>query len=91
MEAAMANTALSEKAQLARLDFPGFAQEFLRRNPDYRRAHESVMTGVASVDPIAREVMAERWGLCFPMSAAAIRQRSAGAVVGEDMRLHQYP
>lgn len=54
----------------ATLDFPGFAQEFLRRNPDYRRAYECVMPLAARGDATAREVMARGWGLCFPLSAA---------------------
>ena len=47
------------------LDFPGFAQEFLRRNPAYRRDYKS-----AALDPLigpsAREGIARRWGLSFP-------------------------
>lgn len=52
------------------LDFAGFAQEFLRRNPayarDYRTAARTVESG-ASVG--VQEVMARRWGLCFSLCA----------------------
>lgn len=48
-----------------RLDFPGYAQEFLRRSPDYRRDYQSVMAD-PDAGPALQEVMARRWGLCFP-------------------------
>lgn len=47
------------------LDFPGYAQEFLRRSPEYVRDYEGVMSD-RHADPASREVMARRWGLCFP-------------------------
>lgn len=47
------------------LDFPGYAQEFLRLSPDYRRDYESVMSD-RHFDPVSQEGMARRWGLCFP-------------------------
>jgi len=47
------------------LDFPGYAQEFLRRSPEYNRDYEGVMSD-RHADPASREVMARRWGLCFP-------------------------
>ena len=52
------------------LDLPGFAQEFLRRNPAYRRDYDSVMSE-PHPDPAAREVMARRWGLSFPVRSAS--------------------
>ena len=52
------------------LDFAGFAQEFLRRNPayvyDYRKAERAAEEGGPHVE---REVMARRWGLCFSVRA----------------------
>lgn len=69
----MAEEARDEGGSSARLDFPGFAQEFLRRNPEYRRDYESVMADPDG-DPTAQEVMARRWGLCFPG-----RSQSVGA------------
>ena len=64
-EARMAEEARDEGGGKAWLDFPGFAQEFLRRGPEYRRDYESVMSDPEG-DPTAQEVMARRWGLCFP-------------------------
>lgn len=64
----MADEAETGQVHQAPLDFPGFAQEFLRRNPAYRRAYASVMSDAHS-SPAAREVMAQGWGLCFPLSA----------------------
>jgi hypothetical protein len=61
----MAEEAREERDGKARLDFPGFAQEFLRRNPEYRRDYESVMSDPEG-NPTAQEGMARRWGLCFP-------------------------
>jgi hypothetical protein len=59
------------EGQAQPLDFPGFAQEFLRRNPAYRRDYESV-----AADPVigsaAREEIARRWGLSFPLRAGCI-------------------
>jgi hypothetical protein len=50
--------------RLNRLERPGFAAEFLRRNPDYRR--DFVRTARASVDAeTARVSLARRWGLRF--------------------------
>jgi hypothetical protein len=51
------------------LDFPGYAQEFLRRSPDYIRDYEGGMSD-RYADPASREVMARRWGLCFPGRSA---------------------
>ena len=48
-------------------DFAGFAQEFLRRNPLYRNDYRALMRRTAHGAPSAeQEVMARRWGLCFP-------------------------
>ncbi len=49
------------------LDLPGFAQEFLRRNPRYRAEHRALAILPAGHAPPAREVMARRWGLSFPL------------------------
>ena len=65
----------SERAanQRTDLDFAGFAQEFLRRNPDYAQDYRAV--GRASLSE--QEVMARRWGLCFPVFAQRIAGRDA--------------
>ncbi len=60
-----------------RLDFPGYAQEFLRRSPDYRRDYDSVISDRQS-DPATQEGMARRWGLCFPGRSACFGARRAG-------------
>lgn len=54
----------------ADLDYPGFAQEFLRRNPDYRRDYELTAAHAATGDLDHEQAMAElaaRWGLSFPV------------------------
>lgn len=62
IKAAQASTRLSE------LDFAGFAQEFLRRNPEYIAQYRQI-TGKAgtSIMDKAQEDMAQIWGLSFPM------------------------
>jgi len=57
-------------ADLAALDPPGFAQEFLRRNPEYRRQYRLAMSQVAqdTLDQTAATAaIARSWGLCFPV------------------------
>lgn len=51
------------------LDFPGFAQEFLRRNPRYRAEYRAVMKTGRSRDLEREEEMARRWGLSFSLFA----------------------
>ena len=51
-------------------DLAGFAQEFLRRNPAYRRAHQRLSR--SSMKPKMdrqrqHEEMAQPWGLCFSL------------------------
>jgi len=52
------------------LGFAGFAQEFLRRNPDYAadfaESEAKIKDDAATSAP---EVMARRWGLCFSLLA----------------------
>lgn len=57
-----------QNVQIA-MDFPGFAQEFLRRNPVYRKEYREVMTGKHTVHRVEQEEMARRWGLSFPVFA----------------------
>ena len=54
------------------LDKPGFAQEFLRRNPRYRSDYRNVMR-VRRGSTEEQEVMARRWGLAFPLRASLVR------------------
>lgn len=54
--------------RLNRLERPGFAVEFLRRNADYRRDYARTQRQIArhDVDPdTARARFALRWGLRF--------------------------
>lgn len=51
------------------LDFPGFAQEFLRRNPVYRAHYHKVMSGKHARAQQEQEDMARRWGLSFSVFA----------------------
>lgn len=51
-------------------DLAGFAQEFLRRNPTYRRDWRRLGRGgvTPTVFPGGKhEEMARHWGLCFSM------------------------
>jgi hypothetical protein len=54
--------------QLNRLDRPGFAAEFLRRNPDYvadcNQTKHLIAQGTLDQDTAQAE-LARRWGLCF--------------------------
>ncbi len=56
------------QAQLNRLDRPGFALEFLRRNTDYRsdyaRTLRQIERGQVDSD-LAQLSLARRWGLQF--------------------------
>jgi Family of unknown function (DUF6499) len=64
-------------------DFAGhdnadFAQEFLRRNPDYRREYSEAQLGTVADEPDRSERLeglARRWGMTFPVFA---RCRAAG-------------
>ena len=66
----MASGNLAKAEKRDDLDFAGFAQEFLRRNPayvdDYRMAERPIEDGGPDAE---REVMARRWGLCFSVRA----------------------
>lgn len=55
-------------SHLNRLDRPGFAVEFLRRNPAYRREYIRTLRQIArgETDPDeAKSALARRWGLSF--------------------------
>jgi hypothetical protein len=54
---------------LKQLDRPGFAWEFLRRNPGYQEDYETIVRGAASdagSGGVTSEALARRWGLAFP-------------------------
>lgn len=67
----MAVQKMAKGKRALRLDFPGYAQEFLHRSPDYCRDHEIVMAD-RHADPASQEGMARRWGLCFPGRSASL-------------------
>ncbi len=50
-----------------RFDFPDFAQEFLRRNPDYQLQYKENMQACSQgTDRLGQLAMAHHWGLEFP-------------------------
>lgn len=68
---------------LERLGRAGFAQEFLRRNHDYRRDYRRmarlVGTGAVSEDD-ATLALARRWGLSFPVRSDLARESNGRLV-----------
>jgi hypothetical protein len=77
-------------------DYADFAQEFLRRNPDYQRDYADTFARIAS-QPLGAEAekegLAGRWGLRFPhrsrvrsavLPSALVGSRSAGRSSGRD-------
>lgn len=55
-------------AERQALDFAGFAQEFLRRNPTYRSEYAAIMhSPETDRTTAALEAMARSWGLRFPL------------------------
>lgn len=59
----------TENDYLKHLDRPGFAWEFLRRNPGYQAEYETIVRGAASdagSGGVTSEALARRWGLAFP-------------------------
>lgn len=80
------------KATPQPLDLPGFAQEFLRRNPRYRADHHTVMRlSTREGATQAREVMARKWGLSFPLCARRIRRHPSRALARHRSSLHGHP
>lgn len=72
-------------AQITALDRSGFAVEFLRRNPAYRRDYARTQRRIArgADDPdTARAVLARRWGLCFCPSPGTCRNPRCHALAG---------
>ena len=48
-------------------DYPAFAQEFLRRNPDYRRDYRRIARRIANghMSETAASQSVHKWGLVF--------------------------
>lgn len=65
----MAGKARTEQTVRMKQDFPGFAQEFLRRNPVYRADYHKIMIGKHARAQQEQEDMARRWGLSFSVFA----------------------
>ena len=52
------------------LDLAGFAQEFLRRNPDYLHDYRKLtVRNGRNLPQEEQEDMARKWGLSFPLQA----------------------
>jgi hypothetical protein len=67
---------------LNRLDRGGFAWEFLRRNPRYRREYNQISKEAPSAASV-KEAVGQRWGLCFRLrSQAGIGRRSGHLETG---------
>jgi hypothetical protein len=69
MPPASAWRSLTGHDYLKRLDRPGFAWEFLRRNPAYQEDYETMVRGAASdagSEGMTWDALAWRWGLSFP-------------------------
>lgn len=69
--------AKQETLRRPRLDFPGYAQEFLRRSPDYCSQYARLIAR-RDARPGSQEVMARRWGLSFPARPPRVGRRRAG-------------
>ena len=54
--------------ELQTLDAPGFASQFVKRNPDYVRDRERLeqMAREGALDPAEADAFARRWGLLLP-------------------------
>ena len=71
-------------AYLDRAQRTGFAWEFLRRNPGYRKDYEHMSRHVASGATLALEAalaLAQHWGLSFPVRSTAT-ERPRTDIVG---------
>ena len=56
--------------ELRSLDAPGFALEFLSRNPEFQRDREALRQAASRgvLDPVSEDAFAKRWGLRFRRS-----------------------
>lgn len=74
----------------ANLDYVDFAQEFLRRNPDYCRQYHAVMArgGGELNQEQALASLARHWGLSFPVYARPPSRRSTGPLGARVVRGH---
>ena len=78
----------TEGDYLKHLDRPGFAWEFLRRNPAYQEDYETIVRGAASdagSGGTKSEALARRWGLSFPGRSKACRGPSGCVLAARDI------
>jgi hypothetical protein len=71
---------------LQHLDRPGFAWEFLRRNPAYQEDYKRVVredASDASFEGRSRDALVWRWGLAFCGRSTAFRRSSDGILAGK--------
>ncbi|WP_238550607.1 DUF6499 domain-containing protein [Blastomonas sp. AAP53] len=61
-----------EASAYAAHDFADFAQEFLRRNTDYRAEFDRTAKTKAPTETATREGLAGRWGLSWPFRPSCI-------------------
>lgn len=62
-------------------DFADFAQEFLRRNPDYRSDYAAgKLPPEAPQDPSSHDAVADKWGLVRRVRSPARPPRRAGSL-----------
>lgn len=64
------------------LDFPDYAQEFLRRNPEYCTQFSKMQSKGMGEGPLssAQQRMAKPWGLVFPVRPLPHGNATASAV-----------
>ena len=62
---------------LNHLDRGGFAWEFLRRNPRYRKEYSQISKGAMRASPVV-ETVGQRWGLSFRLRSQAGDDRRSG-------------
>ncbi|WP_242129814.1 DUF6499 domain-containing protein [Sphingobium sp. Sx8-8] len=72
------------------LDRAGFAQEFLRRNPLYRADWRKVIR-LSDGAMQEQEVMARRWGLCFPVHPVSLRRGRTCALASSALTHDHHP
>jgi hypothetical protein len=83
----------TENDYLKHLDRPGFAWEFLRRNPGYQGEYETIVRGAASdagSGGLTSEALAWRWGLAFPGRSKTSRGPS-GRVLATGGATYHHP
>ena len=79
-------------AERGALDFAGFAQEFLRRNPTYISAYEAIVRDPKGDRANAQqEAMAHYWGLSFPLCAGPIRGNRTSDLARRDFSNDRRP